>query len=304
MNQALDWSLLQVFLALAEAGSLNRAAPQLGQSQPTLSRQLAALEAALGQSLFERHARGLRLTAAGEALLPAAQRMREGARELSLTLAARDQSLAGTVRLTASEIVSHHFLPPVLLDLRRQHPEIQIELVASDQVANLLERSADIALRMFRPEQPTLVARKLSDWPLGFYVHRDYIARYGQPEMSNLLTHQWLGYDQSDLMLRGFAQAGFQLGREFFGFRCDNQLVAWECMRAGLGIAVGPQALAARDEALQRVLPEIAVPPLPLWLTAHRELRDTPRLRLVFDALARAFTGEVKGLERASTMPG
>lgn len=295
MDEQADWSSLQLFLVLAEAGSLGRAVNLLGQSQPTLSRQLALLEERLGQTLFERHARGLRLTSAGEHLLPAARRMREAAQEFALALATREQNLAGTVRLTASEVFCAHFLLPVLKELRERHPEIQIELVASNEIENLLERSADIALRMVRPEQPALVARRLMDFPMGFYAHRSYLDRFGSPTQATMDRHQWLGFDRSTQMLRGFAQAGFQVGREFFGLRCDNQLVVWESVRAGMGIGVGPDALAARDPDLVRVLPEINIPPLPLWLTAHRELRDTPRLRLVFDHLAGAFA--------APTMP-
>jgi len=286
---ALDWSQVQIFLALAEAGSLNRAAPLLGQSQPTLGRQLLALEQSLGQQLFERHSRGLSLTEAGRALLPAARRMREGAQELALALAAREQSLAGTVRLTASDIISIHFLPPVLRDLRQRHPEVQIELVVSNELEDLQQRSADIALRMVRPEQEMLVARKLGEWPVGVFAHRDYIARRGLPQMSTVLEHDWLGYDRSDLMLRGFAAAGTPVQASFFGLRCDNQVLLWEAMRAGMGLAVGALALAAREPLVQRVLPELPIEPLNMWLTAHRELRDTPRLRLVFDALAAAF---------------
>ncbi|WP_397534308.1 LysR family transcriptional regulator [Roseateles sp.] len=289
MTKTLDWSQLQSFLAVAEAGSLSRAAPLLGQSQPSLSRQLASLEASVGQALFERHSRGLTLTAAGRALLPAARRMREGAQDLSLAVAAQGQQLAGTVRLTASEIVSAYFLPELLAGLRRQHPEIQLELVASNEVENLLERSADIALRMVRPAQGMLVARKLGDWPLGMFAHRRYLDRMGMPTRDTMADHEWLGYDRSDQMLRGFAAAGFQVGPEFFGLRCDHQVVLWEAVRAGMGIGIGLKALAARDADLVQVLPELEIPPLPLWLTAHRELRDTPRLRLVFDAIALAW---------------
>ncbi|WP_263571160.1 LysR family transcriptional regulator [Roseateles oligotrophus] len=277
---------MQIFLGLAEAGSLSRAVALLSQSQPTLSRQLTALESSLGQSLFERHPRGLTLTAAGQALLPAARRMREGAQELSLALAARETSLAGTVRMTASEIVCCYFLPEFLARMRLDHPEIQLEIVASDEVENLLDRSADIALRMVRPEQGMLVARKLADWPLGMYAHRRYLARHGVPTVATLAQHHWLGFDRADQLLRGFAAAGFAVEREFFCLRSDSHVAMWEAMRAGCGIAVGLQSLAARDLNLQQVLPEIPIPPLPLWLTAHRELRDTPRLRLVFDALA------------------
>ncbi|WP_428510358.1 LysR family transcriptional regulator [Roseateles sp.] len=286
---ALDWSHVQIFLALAEAGSLNRAAPQLGLSQPTLGRQLVALEESLGQLLFERHSRGLSLTEAGHALLPAARRMREGAQELALALAARDQSLAGTVRLTASDIVSTYFLPPVLHALRQRYPEVQIELVVSNEQEDLQQRSADIALRMVRPEQEMLVARKLSEWRVGVFAHRDYIARRGLPQMSTILEHDWLGYDRSDRMLRGFAAAGTPVPVSFFGLRCDNQVVIWEAMRAGMGLAVGAVALGERDSEVQQVLHELPIEPLHLWLTAHRELRDTPRLRVIYDALATAF---------------
>ncbi|WP_077033660.1 LysR family transcriptional regulator [Pelomonas sp. KK5] len=289
---ALDWSLLQAFLVLAETGSLSRAAPLLGSTQPTLSRQLAALEAQLGHALFERSPRGLRLTAAGEALLPAARQMREGAQALSVALAGRQQqSLAGTVRITASEIVATYLLPPLLLELRRRHPEIQIELVASNAVENLLDRSADIALRMVRPAEPTLVARKLADWPLGLFAHQDYVQRHGMPTLATFAEYDWIGYDRSDQMLRGFHEAGFEhITREFFAIRCDDQVACWEAMRAGLGIGVGLQRLGARDPALVQLLPELPLPRLPLWLTAHRELRDTPRLRVVFDAIAGAWS--------------
>ena len=286
---SLDWSLLQTFLVLAETGSLSRAAPLLASTQPTLSRQLALLEAQIGHSLFERSPRGLRLTAAGEALLPAARRMREGAQDLTLALAGRAQGLAGTVRLTASEIVSTYLLPELLRSLREAHPEIQIELVASNAVEDLRERSADIAVRMVRPAEPSLVARKLADWPLGFYAHRRYLDAHGLPTPATMADHHWLGYDRSDQLLRGFREAGFPIERDFFSLRCDSQTVVWEAVRAGLGIGVGMTQLAARDPELVQVLAGLAVPPLPVWLTAHRELRDTPRLRVVFDHLAAAW---------------
>ena len=281
--------MLQTFLVLAETGSLSRATPLLASTQPTLSRQLALLEAQVDQSLFERSPRGLRLTAAGEALLPAARRMREGAQDLTLALAGREQSLAGTVRLTASETVSCYLLPTVIGDLRAAHPEIQIELVASNEVQDLREHSADIAVRMVRPAEPTLVARKLADWPLGFYAHRRYLERMGRPAAATMADHHWLGYDRSDQLLRGFRDAGFDVQREFFSLRCDSQVVIWESVRAGLGIGVGMQQLALLDPELVQVLPDLAIPPLPVWLTAQRELRDTPRLRLVFDALAKVW---------------
>ncbi|KQW35482.1 LysR family transcriptional regulator [Rhizobacter sp. Root404] len=284
-----DWSLLRTFLEVATSGSMSRAAQALGSSQPTLSRQIAQLEAQLGHALFERTTRGVRLTDAGTALREPAERMREHAQQLAMVAAGRSQALAGTVRITASEMVSAYLLPDMLRALRVTHPEIQVELVASNAVENLLEREADIALRMVRPQQGTLIARRLPDQPLALYAHGDYVLAQGQPTPATLERHEWVGYDRSDQMLRGFRDAGFQVGKEMFAFRCDNQIVAWHAVLAGLGIGVGMVRVAALSPQLVRVLPKIPVPPLPLWLTAHRELRGTPRLKLVFDFLAAAF---------------
>ena len=284
-----DWTLLRVFLEVASCGSLSRAALALGSSQPTLSRQVAQLETQLGHALFERTTRGVRLTEAGEALRWPAERMREHAQQFSLVAAGRSLALAGTVRLTASEMVSTYLLPALLRQLRDKHPEIQIELVASNEVENLLEREADIALRMVRPTQSALVARRLADQPLGFYAHRDYVSANGKPAEANMLTHEWVGFDRSDQFVRGFRDAGFKVDKTMFAFRCDNQIVGWHAVLAGLGIGVGMHHVAALSPQLVRVLPKLPLPPLPLWITAHRALRGTPRLKVVFDFLAEAL---------------
>jgi DNA-binding transcriptional LysR family regulator len=284
-----DWALLRAFLEVAHSGSLSRAALALGSSQPTLSRRIAQLEAQLGHALFERTTRGVRLTEAGAALRVPAERMREHALQFEMVAAGRSQTLAGTVRVTASEIVSAYVLPAILRTLRESHPEIQIELVASNSLENLLERDADIALRMLRPTQTALVARRLADQPLGLYAHRDYVEAHGKPTAANMWQHQWIGYDRSDLLLRGFRAAGYPVGKAMFGLRCDNQIVAWQAVLAGLGIGVTTRRVAALSPQLVRVLPKVAIPPLPLWVTAHRELRGSPRLKVVFDALAQAL---------------
>lgn len=284
-----DWGLLRAFLEVANSGSLSRAAVALGSSQPTLSRQIAQLEVHLGQALFERTTRGVRLTEAGAALRRPAEHMHEQARLFTLAAAGRSQTLAGTVRVTASEIVSAYVLPEMLRKLRDAHPEIQIELVASNTLENLLEREADIALRMARPRQSALVARRLPDQPLGLYAHRDYVRDHGEPTPADMQQHRWVGYDRSDLMLRGFRAAGYAVTKDLFGFRCDNQIVAWQAVLAGLGIGGVLQRVAARTPELVQVLPTVPLAPLPMWITVHRELRGTPRLRLVFDALAAAL---------------
>lgn len=286
----LDWGLVQQFLAVAECGSLTRAAQQLGSSQPTLSRQIAALEAQIGTPLFERAPRGLRPTAAALALIEPARRMRLAAQALTLAAAAQEEAVGGTVRLTASEVVSAFLLPPVLAALRLQHPEIDIELVATDRVDDLLAREADIAVRMVRPDHDALIGRKIADYPMGLYAHRSYLARHGGSlELARWAEYDWIGMDRSELMLRQFQAHSFQVDREFFGFRCDNQIVGWHAMQAGLGIGAGLARVAQATPDIERVFGELPLPPLPVWLTAHRELRNTPRMRIVFDALAVAL---------------
>lgn len=286
----LDWNLLRAFLTAAREGSLARAAERLGSSQPTLSRQVALLEEQLGVALFERTRRGLRLTAAGQALREPVEQMHRAALEAATRATQRDNSLAGTVRLTASEVASTFLLPPVLVALRRAHPEIQIELVASDAVENLLERAADIALRMVRPTEPSLIARKLDEWPLALYASADYLALHGEPTLADHAAHDWVGMDRSPLILDGFRLAtGRAVSREFFGWRCDHQVAYWMAVRAGAGVGIGNMKVAALFPEVRQVLHAIPLPRLPVWLTCHRELHAQPRLQVVFEALVRAF---------------
>jgi DNA-binding transcriptional LysR family regulator len=285
--QALDWSLIRSVLAVAETGSLSAAARLLGLTQPTLGRQIRAAEAALGAALFRRVARGLVPTEAGAAILPAARAMRAAAAGLALAVAGQDGRAAGTVRLTASVFAAHHLLPPVIAELRTAHPDIQIELVPSDAAENLLFREADIALRMFRPTQLDIVARRIGRAPMGLYAARDYLARRGVPETTAAaLGLDWVGYDRSDLILRSAAALGFELARESFGVRCDNQATYWELVRAGCGIGGAMLAVGERDPAVQRILPGLEIAALEVWLAMPAALRAVPRVRLVWAHLA------------------
>ena len=290
----LDWNLLRALGAVLAQGSLTQAAVRLGTSQPTLSRQIAALEAQLGTPLFERGARRLQPTAAAQALAEPAQRMLAAAQACALAadaVAGNADDLAGTVRLTASEVVSQEVLPTLLATLARQHPQIQIELVPGDNLSNLLEREADIAVRMLRPTQGTLITRHIADWPLGFYAHRSLLAARGGalPTLDTLTQFRWVGMDQNTQMLDGFRAAGHAIDRRFFATRCDAQPVTLAMVRAGVGIGIVMTPLARRDAALVPVLPGLALPVLPVWLTAHRELRASRRLRTVFEHLARGL---------------
>jgi DNA-binding transcriptional LysR family regulator len=285
-----DWTLTRSFLAVAETGSLSGGARNLGLSQPTLGRHIAEMEAALGLTLFTRQAKGLTLTEAGLAILPHARAMREAAAHLALVAAGRDRAPTGTVRITASRIVAYHILPPMLASLRRSHPGIEIELVPSDATESLHFREADIALRMYRPTQDNVVTRHLTDLPTALYASHDLIARHGPPKTAaDLLAMEFVGFDRSDLILRPMAGLGIRRQREDFPIRCDDQLVYWQLVRAGLGVG-GMQCLVGdADPCVTRVAPFLQLPALPVWLTAPEALRQTPRIRAVLDHLAAAF---------------
>ena len=283
----LDWALVQAFLSVAETGSLSAAARATGVSQPTLGRQVKAVEAALGLTLFRRHPKGFALSEDGAALLPPARAMREAMRQIAMYAAGHDAALGGTVRITASEMVCHYVLPPIVAALRAELPEVAVELVPSDVTENLLYREADIAIRMYRPEQLEVVARYLGDIEMGVYAARSYAARRGLPEsVGALKDHDMVGYDRSELIVRGMRQAGIEIGREDFPVRCDDQTVYWELVRAGCGIGFGQAMVARRDPEIVEIDLGIPIPSLPVWLAAHEGLRHTPRVRRVWDRLA------------------
>lgn len=289
--EKLDWSLIRSFLAVAEAGSLSAAARATGTSQPTLGRHIREIEAALQVPLFRRVALGLIPTEAGEALLPPARAMRQAAADLSQAAAGRAKGLAGTVRITASRVVSHAILPPILARLRADEPDIQIDLVPSDTTENLLLGEADLALRMYRPTQLDLVAQRLAELPMGIYAARTYLDRVGRPtSRDGLIGLDFIGQDRSDQIIRAMVAMGYPVSRGFFPVRTDDALVYQDLIRAGCGVGGLLRCIGDPDPGLERIDGLISLPTLPIWLTAAPALRQSPRLRRVWDVLAAAFT--------------
>lgn len=292
----LDWNLLRSFLAVAETGSLTGAARKLGASQPTLGRHIAELEAEVGVSLFHRTVRGQELTKTGGTFLSEVEKMRDAADTLARRAAGSTDQLSGTVRITASVVIGTLVVPGIIAGLRTAHPELEIEIVATDGVDNLLRRDADIAIRMVKPSQIDLVATQLGDIPIVAGASRSYLDRRGRPEkMTDILDHDILGMDRDDAILRGFAAMSVAVGREFFKFRSDNHLVLWEAMKAGAGIGFAQAPLIAREPEIEVILPELPLPPLPVWLTVHRDIRHAPRIRLVHDHLSEGLRAFMKG---------
>ena len=282
----LDWSLVQSFLAVAETGTLSAAARRLGTSQPTLGRQIKAFEEQLGAELFIRRARGLALTEAGQSLVPAAREVRDSVNRIALTAAGQKQSLSGTVRITASELVSKIHLLAILADIRAVEPEIELELQPSDSTENLLFREADIAIRMYRPEQLDLVAQHLGTLEIGAFAASSYLDKFGRPTtIDEFAGHQFIGYDRNEQIVQGMRSAGLNIDRHFFHTRCDNQIVYWELVRHGCGIGFSQRSVADNDPLVEQIQIDFPIEPLPVWLTAHEVMRSTPRIRRVWDLL-------------------
>lgn len=283
---SLDWSLIPAFIAVAETGSLSAAARQLGSSQPTVGRQIQQIEAALGLSLFTRHPKGFTLNQAGQSVLPAAKAMHRAAGDLALAAAGRDANLRGTVRITASQVVSHYILPRTIARMRRDLPEIAIELVPTDSEENLLFREADIAVRMFQSTQLDVVTRKIGVLKLSLCATRDYLDRRGRPQTpDDIMDHDFVGYDRSDLILRGMRAAGWQVSRDWFTTRCDDQPTYIELVRAGCGIGVVQRGILASDPEIEMLELGLDLPTLPIWLAAPQSTRHSPRIARVWDAL-------------------
>ena len=293
-----NWALVKSFVAVLDAGSLMGAARKLKAQQPTLSRHIAELEAQLGVPLFERTGRGVMPTVAALAIADAARHMEEGAGTLLQALARRSEASSGTVRITTSQVAASYLLPRVLAALQEAEPGIAIELVASNELSNLLRREADIAVRLVRPAQESLVAKKLADLPIVACAHKRYLQRAGTPRKPEELLHghhRLIGYDKDPQIVRGFAQLGITITREQFVLRTDDQLAYGRLVAAGAGIGFVAEYNIHHWRGVVPLLPMLKIPPLPCWLAVHREIRGSGVVRRVFDFLAEAIPRELQG---------
>ena len=285
-----DWAKLQSFVAVAEHGSLSAAARATGASQPTLSRHIAALEEDLELRLFDRTSEGLVLTPSGAEIFGNAEAMSQSANQIALVASGRSQEVTGSVRISASDTVARYSLPPMLAALRVAEPRIAIELVASNETNNLLKREADIAVRMYRPTQNDVITRKVGELHLGFFASKEYLDARGRiTSVEQILSHELIGFDQNDSLIQGFRNAALNVSRESFSFRCDTQSIHYEIVRAGWGIGLLHVDVGQGTPDLEQVLPELPIPPLEFWLTAHAELKTSARIRRVYDFMADAL---------------
>jgi DNA-binding transcriptional LysR family regulator len=289
------WDLYRTFLAVLRHGSLSVAARDIGLTQPTAGRHIAALESQLGTSLFTRSPRGLLPTEAALALTPHAEAMAAAAAALHRASSAEGSAERGAVRVTTGHLMGVDVLPPLLADFARRYPQIELELALSDRNLDLLHREADIAVRMVRPTQKALIARRIGDVTIGLFAHRRYVEAFGVPESpQDLFRHRLIGFDRDAHAVHSAGGAARQLRREHFGFRTDDAAVQLAALRAGAGIGACLVSTARRDRNLVRVLERAFTFKREMWLAMHEDAKAIRRIRLLFDHLAEGLKAHLK----------
>jgi DNA-binding transcriptional LysR family regulator len=284
---AFDWNQIRAFLATVEEGSFSAAARALGQTQPTLSRQITALEEDLGITLFERGRRSMRPTGAALELIDHVRAMGEAAQRVSLTASGQAQSVEGFVSITSTDTVATHLLPPVLERLRALAPKLQIEIIASNTVHDLTKREADIAIRHGRPEQPDLIARLLGETTAGLYGAPSYLDRVGRPQTAEDVSRlDFVGFERGPRILEFVRDLGLDLTPENFRVTSQSGPAYIALIQRGFGLGFVTRDMLAFYPDLEPVYPALPPIPVPVWLVTHRELNTSRKIRLVFDTLA------------------
>ncbi len=286
----LDWNQLKAFLETAETGSLSAAARKLGLTQPTLSRQVAAIEQRMGVTLFERVGKAMALTPTGLDLLEHARAMGAAAEALGLAATGRSQAVGGVVSVSATDAVAAIMLPPLVRQLREQEPGIAIEVIPSNALSDLLRREADIAIRHVKPEQPELIARLIREATAHFYASEDWVKANGHPRSAEDATHlPFVGSDRSGRYLGYLRMHGLPLSEANFSCYADHTVAHWALVQQGMGIGAMMDEIALATPGVVRVLDDLLPVRFPIWLVTHRELRTSKRIRVVFEALAQGL---------------
>jgi DNA-binding transcriptional LysR family regulator len=292
---AFDWNQIRAFLATIEEGSFSGAARALGQTQPTLSRQIAALEADLGITLFERNRRATRPTSAALELVEHVRSMGEAAQRISLTASGQSSAIEGLVTVTATNITASYYLPPIIKRIREEAPGIRLEIIASNELQDLQKREADIAIRHARPEQPDLIARRVSETTGHLYAHPDYLDRVGRPvSLDDVNRLDFIGFEQNARVIEYLNALGLQLTLDNFTISCGSSSVHHALAMQGLGVTLATRDWIEQYSTLEQVWRSLPPIPVETWLVTHRELNTSRRIRLVFDMIAEGLAQQAR----------
>ncbi|MGL1919620.1 MAG: LysR family transcriptional regulator [Hyphomicrobiales bacterium] len=282
-----DWNQIRAFLATAEEGSLSAAARALNQTQPTLSRQISALEQTLKITLFERGPRMMEVTKAGNELLEHVRVMADAANRISLAASGQSQTIDGQVSITATDMIATYILPKILPKINAIAPNLAIELIPTNNVRDLIKREADIAIRHGRPQQAELIAKTVGDTSASLYASQKYFEKHETPQIFSDLKHaKFVGASPIEDFLPYLIEQKFPISKSNFQYTSSSDLAVLEMVRQGLGLGIIPNHIANFFDDLIPVMPNLISFPFPIWLVTHRELHTSRRIRMVYDLLA------------------
>ena len=290
-----DWNQIRSFLATAEEGSFSGAARVLKSTQPTIGRQVSALEDSLGIALVERNTRGLSLTPAGQDLLDHVRAMGEAATMISMVADGQSREVKGVVAVTATDLMSSAILPVMLKPLRQNAPGINVRIECSNDIQNLMQREADIAIRHLRPEQPELIARHVGDFGASLYASTEYLDKMGRPQtLREIADHAFVGNADPERLMIPLQNMGIPIKEDNFVMTATSGVVAWELTKSGFGLSMQPEVLGNTEPGMEKVFRELPSPQFPIWLVTHRELQTSRKIRIVFDHLVQELRDMVK----------
>lgn len=282
-----DWNHARAFLVVADEGSLSAAGRAMAISQPTLGRQITALESQLKVTLFERVGKGLTLTQSGLRLYEYVKQMADAANEFSLVAQGQSNEVSGDVCISLTELDAYFRFAPLISKFKEYAPNIRLEVQVSNDISDLKRREADVALRYQRPTQPDLITKKIGSEHAYLYGHQDYVKHFANKKPQDVSNLQLIGFDHSDQMKHYLMEMGFPARDDQFTVICKNQLVQLQMMLQGGALAFLPDHIAARFPELAPAFVEHFKPiELDMWLVCHRELHTSRKVRLVFDFLS------------------
>ncbi|MCM0612058.1 LysR family transcriptional regulator [Marinobacter sediminum] len=289
-----DWNRARAFLVTAEEGSLAAAARSMGMTQPTLGRQVAALESEIGFDLFTRRGRGLELTPNGIKLLEHVRLMGDAANQFSLSASGKSDVIEGDVSITASELLSTFMLPPMIKALRELEPGIEIEIYSTNEQRDLNRREADIAIRSVRPTQPELIAKRLCSVRGHLYAAKSYLQQLGYPpSIAELNKANFIDTEKPGRLMTLLNSQGFSLTRQNFPVISNSHIVQWELVKQGMAITATVEEIGDNEPLVERVvISNLPLITIDLWIVTHNELRTNPRIRRVFDFMVSEFADD------------
>ena len=287
-----DWNRARAFLVTAEEGSLAAAARSLGMTQPTLGRQVAALEKEIGLDLFTRRGRGLELTPNGIKLLEHVRLMGDAANQFSLSASGESDVIEGDVSITASELFATFMLSPMIKALRETEPGIEIEINSTNEERDLNRREADIAIRSFRPTQPDLIAKRLCSVRGHLYAAKSYLQELDNPQsIEELNTANFIDTEKPGRLMTLLNSQGFNLTKQNFPVISNSHIVQWELVKQGVAISATVEEIGDNEPLVERVvISNLPLITMDLWLVTHNELKTNRRIRRVFDFLVSEFS--------------